>query len=190
MIVLGLDQAPKNIGYAYGEPGAVPVRGLWQPPDYGENTARLGRAVRDWAAQLGKSVGAERIYFEQIVVRKTGLHLPTLYKQFTLVTAIEAAAEQLGLSDDVFMISIGEWRTEFYAGRRPTRGDPDGEGAAWKDMALAECLRRGWLTEDHNIAEACGIWVYGCCHSDRGYRAQHRVSARRAELSRWKEEKL
>lgn len=181
MIILGCDEAPRNIGYCYGEPGALPTWGCHENPDYGDNTARLGRHVREWLVTLGKLIGVERIYFEQILVRKFGLYMPTLHKQFKVVGAIETAAEMLGLEDDCFEVDIGDWRREFYRGRRPPKG-ADSQSAVWKEIAVQECLARNWLVEDHHAAEACGIWFYGCVHSDRRFRAQHKVTTRRAEL--------
>ncbi len=189
MIVLAFDQAPSNIGWAYGAPGERPVWGLKRNPDYGENTARLGKHVRDWALALIKSCGAERVYFEQIIVRKHGLHLPTLHKQFKVAGAIETAAEMAGLEDEAYETDIADWRREFYAGQRPNKGAPD-LSEAWKDMARVECARRGWLIEDHNVAEACGIWVYGCLISDPKLRRQHRIDVRRSELKASRAEAL
>lgn len=186
MTILGLDQAPTCIGYAYGEPGGVPTRGVYRPPNYGENTARLGKNVREWAVTLMKSIGCTHVYFEQILVRRHGLHLPTLHKQFKVAGAIETAAEMLGLEDDCYEVDIGDWRREFYAGSRPTKGQ-DAESPTWKDLALKECLRRNWLVDDHNAAEACGIWFYGCLHSDPNLRRQHKAEVRHVQLKRERE---
>lgn len=181
MVIAGLDQAPKGIGFAYGEPGSVPVRGWHELPDYGSNTARLRRAVREWALQFLKSIGADRVFFEQVLVRKFGLHMPTLHKQFAVVGGIETAAEMLHLEDDCYEVMIADWRTEFHAGSRPPK-NCDEESAVWKDMALKECARRNWWTDDHNAAEACGIWDYGCKFADKIYRHRAKVMTRRAEL--------
>ena len=182
MIILGLDQAPVGIGWCYGEPGAVPTRGYHPNADYGDNTARLRKHVREWLATFAKSIGADRIYFEQILVRDTkkGLHMPTLHKQFAVVGGIETAACDLGLEDECFEVLIADWRREFYAGSRPTKGQGS-EGDAWKEMAKVECLRRGWLCDDHNVAEACGIWDYGCKHADKIYRVRAGVHKRRQQ---------
>lgn len=181
MLILGLDQAPSNIGFAYGEPGAVPVWGVHRCNDYGDNTARLGKHVREWVMTLGKSIGAERIYYEQTLVRKFGFSMPTYRKQTKVADAIETAADMLGLLDDVFEVDIGDWRREFYAGKRPPK-NADSQSAVWKEIAVQECLARNWLVEDHHAAEACGIWYYGCVHSDKRFRVQHKVTMRRAEL--------
>lgn len=187
MLILGLDQAPSNIGFAYGEPGGVPVWGCHRCNDYGDNTARLGKHVREWLITLGKSIGVERIYFEQTIVRKHGLHMPTLHKQFKVVGAIETAAEMLGLEDEVFEVDIGDWRREFYAGRRPPK-NAESQSAVWKELATQECARRNWLVEDHHAAEACGIWFYGCCHADRRFAAGNRITKRRQEPRGWQAE--
>jgi hypothetical protein len=187
LIILAFDQAPRNIGFAHGEIGGVPTRGVKENPDYGENTARLGKHVREWALQLIKSSGAERVYFEQVLVRRHGLYMPTLFKQLKVACAIETAAEMAGLIDDCFETDISDWRREFYLGERPSRG-ADSESEVWKSMAKIECARRGWLVDDHNAAEACGIWFYGCLHTDRRLRAKHNIEAKRKELHRWNAE--
>lgn len=180
MIIVGMDQAPRGIGFAHGPPGSVPVRGWAELPDYGDNTARLSGCVFDWATAFLKSVGAEAVYFEQILVRKFGLHMPTLYKQFAVVAGIEFAARQLGLHDYCYQVMVADWRTEFYAGARPSK-NCDELSTAWKDMAVAECARRNWYTDNHNIAEACGLWDYGCKCADKVYRHRARVSKRRQQ---------
>lgn len=182
MLVVGLDQAPVGIGYCYGEPGSTPTWGYHENPGYGNNTARLGKHVREWGVTFFKSIGAEKAYFEQVIVRKHGLHMPTLYKQFAVVSAIEAAAATVGLEDDCFQVLIADWRKVAYAGSRPTKGQDD-ESAAWKDMARIECARRGWLIEDHNVAEACLIWHFGCCHSDDRFRHRQQADVRRRQTA-------
>lgn len=189
MIILALDQAPKNIGYAYGAIGGVPTRGVRRNPEYGEATILLGESVYDWTVNLIKSSGAERVYFEQVLVRRVGLHLPTLYNQFMVANAIQLAALDCGLKHDIYDVDIADWRREFYRGSRPTKTKDD-QSAQWKEMALIECADRGWLVDDHNAAEACGIWFFGCCHSDRRTYNSHKVEARREELKRWNSEAI
>lgn len=179
-MILGLDQAPRGIGYAYGEPGGIPKCGWHELPDFGDNTARLGAAAREWTATQAREIGARRIDFEQIIVRKFGLHMPTLYRQFAVVGGIEQAAEMLGLQDHCYQVMIADWRTEFYAGMRPPKNS-DEESALWKDMALKECARRGWWTDNHNAAEACGIWDWACKAADPAYRHRSRVDKRRQQ---------
>ena len=180
MIVLGLDQAPSGIGWAHGEPGSVPARGWHELAQYGDNTARLGACVREWVKAFAKSVGAERIEFEQVIVRRHNLHIQTLEKQYAVVAGIEMAAELLGLQDHCYKVMIADWRTEFYAGMRPPK-NCDEESKVWKEMAVTECARRGWWTDNHNAAEACGIWDWACKAADPLYRARSKVIKRRQQ---------
>lgn len=180
MIIAAFDQAVVGIGWAYGEPGSVPTRGWQELPNYGNNTARLGKYVREWAIKFLKSTGAERVFFEQVIVRKFGLHMPTLQKQLKVASAIETAAEMVGLEDHAYEVLIADWRREFHHGLSPAKGRGD-ESEAWKALALKECAARNWWTEDHNVAEACGIWDFGCKCEDPTYRARARLLKRRAE---------
>lgn len=184
MIILGLDQAPVGTGFAYGAPGSRPVFGYHANADYGNNTARLRKHVREWATNLIKSAHAERVYFEQIVLRVQGFDANVVHKQYAVVGGIETACEMTGLLDDVFEVLIADWRREFYSGSRP------GNGNTWKDLACVECARRGWLTDNHNVAEALGIWHFGCLCTDRRYRTNAAVMKRRAQLAQERSERV
>jgi hypothetical protein len=177
-VIGAFDQAPIGIGFAYGEPGGRPVFGYHVNPDYGDNTARLRKHVREWALNLMRSAGITSVWCEQIIVRTQGLDTNVLDRQYAVRGGIETAAEMLRLEDDCYEALIADWRREFYSGARPTRDE------TWKDLALVECARRGWLTDNHNIAEALGIWHFGCICTDRRYRANAGITKRRAQLNR------
>ena len=182
MIVLGLDQAPRGIGWAYGEPGSVPARGWRENPDYDDNEELLLDDITDWLVTFVRAHKIERIYYEQIIVRTTRVNTKTTYKQFAVWSAIMCAARELGMPRHHCRITfISDWRAEFHHGMRPQRGHDGSESDAWKAMAVKECARRGWWTDDHNAAEACGIWDYGCKCEDKVYRARSKVATRRAE---------
>jgi hypothetical protein len=184
MMIVGLDQSPSGIGFAYGEPGSVPARGYHELPDYGDNTARLGGAVRKWAVPFFKSVGAEIIYYEEIF--KGEKSIDVIFKQATVITNLETAADIIGRPDDIYMVTCKEWRDDFFMGAKPTK--PHDKSAQWKSMALAQCLRKNWLTDNHHVAEACGIWFRGCMLNDPRFRHAQKVHQRRAELNEWKAE--
>jgi hypothetical protein len=184
MIVVGLDQAVKGIAYAYGEPGSVPARGYHELPDYGDNTARLGGAVRKWAVPFFKSTGAELIYFEEIF--KGEKSLPVLFKQITVITNLETAADMIGLADCIFEVSVSAWRKDFFMGAKPTK--PKDKSEQWKKMAMAQCLRKDWLVDQHDVAEACGIWFHSCMLADARFRHAQRIHHRRADLEKMHEE--
>lgn len=183
MIICGLDQAPIGIGFAYGEPGSKPAFGWHENSDFGNATALLREEVWLWSVRFCKSIGAERIIHEQIIVRKFGLDTNVLAKQYAVVGGIEQAAIDLGLKHEVWEANIANWRTDFYAGLRPPK-NCDSESAIWKDMALKECARRNWFTDNHNAAEACGIWDWACKRTDKAYRLRSRVDKRRQQSER------
>lgn len=180
MIVCGLDQSPRGIGWAVGEPGSVPLRGYVENPNYGDNTARLGVYVFRWAVAFFTEHQVARIFYEQIIARRNGFNAPTFHKQARVVGGIELAAAELGMADHAYEVLIADWRREFHHGLSPAKGRGD-ESEAWKALALKECAARNWWTEDHNVAEACGIWDFGCKCEDPTYRARARLLKRRAE---------
>jgi hypothetical protein len=187
MIVVGFDQAPSGIGWAWGEPGSIPQRGFKELPDYGNAGGLRGDYVLKWAINFYKSCGAERVYFEQIIHRKFGFNAQTFDNQACVRAGIQIAAAQVGLGSECYETAIGDWRREFHNGARPARSEVSGaESAAWKHMALVECARRGWLIDAppkiaHNIAEACGIWFFGTWCESKVVRTRTAILRRRAE---------
>jgi hypothetical protein len=179
VIILGLDQAPIGIAYAYGEPASAPTFGYFKLNDYGDATALLGEEVDLWFQTFAKSIGAEEIFFEQVLPNR-GWNTTTVSKQYTVACNLETGARHIGLKHNIRQVKIRSWRTEFYAGMRPPR-NADDESAIWKDMAVKECARRNWFTSDHNVAEACGIWDFGCKCADKAYRLSSRVGKRRQQ---------
>lgn len=199
MIILGLDQAPRGIGWAHGEPGTVPMRGYKTNPETGENEGHLSGDVFDWTKNFARSVGANAIYFEQIIVRKFGLDVRVLHRQFAVAQAIVLAAREIGLVNHIYDVDVADWRNEVYAGARAPRATKAQREAglrietdAWKNMSLVECARRGWLITEilpgtadqpnHNVAEACLLWEYGCRHADRKYKTRARMDRARQQM--------
>lgn len=194
MMIGALDQAPRGIGWAYGEPGGTPKRGYQPLSDFGFNDALREEEVEDWVVAFCKSAGIERLYFEQVIVRKVGLDINVLYAQMAVVCGVYVGARRSGLKHETLQVNIADWRDSFYHGRRAPKSKARGsETEAWKDMSMTECLRRGWLIEEpfpdrpikfrvaHNIAEACGIWDHGCKLSDKNYYTRSRIDARRQQ---------
>lgn len=174
MIVAGFDQAPRAIAFCVGEPGASnPRYGIRENPDFGDNTGLLFVEIKKyWKPQI-LFWKPRLVFVEQVLVRKFGFDVNVFTKQVIVQTALEVACAELkaeGLLDvECYVAMIGDWRTAFHAGARPPKNAAS-QTDVWKDLARVECARRGWLIEDHNIAEACGIWDYGCEKADKVYR--------------------
>lgn len=172
-IVCGLDQSPKGTGFCYGDGSGKPAFGYQQFSDFGDAEGLLVGHVHAWAKTFLRSIGAEAVFTEQILVFPKRLHLPSLMKQCAVVNAIGLAAHELGVHH--YQADVSVWRSRFLG---TTRGSTE----TLKDMALKMCALRGWLIDNHHVAEACGIWDYGLCELSPKYRHRSGPDRRRAEL--------
>ena len=188
MMLVAFDQAPSSIGFAYGEPGALQKADVFKPGSYGKNEALLGIEVYNWALELLKPLRAHSIYVEQIIQRQEGFQSHTFDQQAMVRSVIQIAAVHAGVdATNIYEIMIADWRREFYGDRRPAGNV---KSKVWKDLARVECARRGWLVEDHNAAEACGLWFFASLRADPRLRANHKIQQRRAELKAMQEQTI
>jgi hypothetical protein len=172
MVVCGLDQAPRGSGWCYGDGSKTPAFGYREFSDYGQNEGALARHVYDWFTTFAKSAGIQAVYTEQIVIRPHALDVPVVLRQAAVVVAIGFAATDLGI--DHYEALIGKWRVHFLRTAK-------GKSETLKDLARVRCAERGWLIDNHHVAEACGIWDWGLCELDRVYRHRSGHHRRRAE---------
>jgi hypothetical protein len=171
MIVCGLDQAPAGTGFAYGDGSSRPEWGYKSFHDYGDNEGLLARHVCFWFKAFAKSAGVEKVYTEQIIVYPQRIDIPVLLRQAGVVVGIGFAAADLGIKH--YQADVGKWRKHFLR----TAG---GSTEVLKNLAMVRCADRGWLIDNHHIAEACGIWDYALCMEDPSYR--HRSASVRRRL--------
>jgi hypothetical protein len=172
MIVLGMDQAPSGSGYCHGDGSGVPSWGYHEFPNYGDNEASLISHIRAWLTNLVKSSGAQAIVTEQILINKRHTNVPVILKQCAVVCAVATVAGDLGL--DHYQADVSVWRKHFLR-------SAGGSSETLKDLARVRCAERGWLIDNHHVAEACGIWDWGLCELDRVYRHRSGHHRRRAE---------
>lgn len=184
MIVLALDQAPRGAGFCYGDGSALPKWGYREFPSFEGNESALMDHVFDWLVTLGKSVGAEVAFTEQIVINARAINTAVLHKQFAVYDAIAFACGKRGLNIDHYEALIAEWRVSFLG----IGGAPKHAGKSrtdyLKDLAMRECAARGWLPGTHHEAEAIGIWDYGLKKLDASYRHRSAFQTRRAQTRR------
>lgn len=169
MIVLAVDQAPRNIGFCYGESDATlrPTWGLQEFDSFGENGVLLIREVRRWMISICEIARPAVVYCEQVVINAKHINLPVTYQQFAVVAGIEAACDFIGC--DCFMVDIATWRKRFLGRGNAPKWAVDRTG--WlKDCAKIVCADRGWLIDSHHVAEAAGIWDFEAAHCDIEYR--------------------
>lgn len=187
MIVVGFDQAPRNIGWAYGA-ATDPLRpsfGLYQPGNFGDSDELLLRDVKDFAIDLVNRSRAEAMFFEQIVIDTRHVNLPVTYAQFAVVAGLMSAADHCDVP--IYMVTIAKWRKRFLGRANAPKGHKSHDKVL-KDMARKACADRGWLIEDHNVAEACGIWEYGLAFADASYRRRSKADTVRRDLAESRQE--
>lgn len=169
--ILSLDQAPSHIGWAYGDDrvSTLPKTGTRSGIEFTEAYRPSKAQLRKWLDPLLDEALPKYVTVEQI------LNTPdwrTLYKQFSLVAAIEDICEARGI--DVFDIEIKDWRQR---ARIPTRR-PEWAKAEkdWlKHMAETRCFERGWKFNSHHAAEAALMLDWSLANWSPEYR--HRTAA-------------
>jgi hypothetical protein len=181
VIVLGLDQAPRGIGWAYGDGSSAPRFGYHECPDYGQDEVALAGHVFDWILTFGKSVGVEVIATEQILINTKRPNTTTLYAQFAVWSAINLACAPRFLNIEHAQVLVSDWRAWFLGSfPRPKHVGTD----FLKDLAMRECAARDLYPKTHHEAEAIGIWSYELQQRDPAYRARQKFQTRRAESRR------
>jgi hypothetical protein len=182
MIILAVDQSPRNIGFCHGvaDAEAKPSWGVQEFDSFGENGVLLIREVRKWMISKCEIVRPDAVYCEQIVINVNNINLPVTYQQFAVVAGIEAACEFIGC--DCFMVDISKWRRRFLGRGNAPKWTVDRTN--WlKDAACKAALELGWMMDSHHAAEAAGIWDYGCAHQDETYRRKTAARATRARMA-------
>lgn len=185
MIVLALDQAPRHTGYCYGEADIL-TRPVWGTKDfesYGENEQLLMRDYEKWFVALIERARPDKIYFEQVIVRKFGFDFKVFYQQVAVVCTIMFVAMKAGI--DAEQIDISVWRARGLGKANKPKWASRGEDDWLKEAAKMACFdNHGWLIEDHNAAEAALIWDYGSACASREYRGQTAARAARVRMAR------
>jgi len=189
MIVIGLDQAPNNIGWAYSsdDESARPVWGCRVNGQYGENEAALMRDIKPWLTTFLISCGADAVYFEQILVNVGKFNMRTLHAQFAVTSTIQFACGELGI--DCYDVDVSRWRKRFLGRGNAPKWTAANDRTNWlKDSALRACADRGWLTDNHHAAEALGIMEFGLACSSPAYARRTKGQAVRREISSVRED--
>jgi hypothetical protein len=188
VVILGLDQAPTTIGWAYGTPGALQEHGLYGPSGYGDNDLLLIRDVRKFVRRKIEQSGAKIVYFEQVIINFRGFNANVTSAQYAVQSAVMCACDDMNI--DCFDVEVAKWRKRFLgranAPKHNLSGNVNRTKDVLKDMAMIECLRRNWAPDNHHTAEAMGIWEYGCAHADKQYRGRTQLETekRREQATR------
>lgn len=182
MIVLGLDQSPRNTGWAYWSDDGIglPASGCKAFDSYGSAHRFLMLDVRDWLGGLLDRSGATAVYFEQIIIDFRHVDVPVFEEQQAVTAAIEFTCMDRGV--EPFKVLIGQWR-KLFLGRANAPKDEGRNSKKWlKEAAMRAAFERGWKADSEHEAEALGIMHYGLAHASPAYRKRARAEAERRQF--------
>lgn len=168
MRILSLDQAPNNIGWAYGstEPNMKPQSGVRVNDDFGDDERRMLESLMGWWDQIFFEAAPDLVTCEQIVTAAASFNTIVLHKQFALFAYFQVFCVQQKI--DFEMVEIYEWRKRArIPTQRPKWAKHDEN---WlKDAARVACAERGWLIENHHQAEAMLMLDYALAMHSKEY---------------------
>mgnify|MGYP000851116008 FL=1 len=185
--VLGLDPSMTCSGWAHYRKGdKAPTWGLIQYPAWGDDE---GRYLWDWFERVGRLCSdreVTHIFIED--VRFHHQHSETLTQMIASIGLISMATivayklTQRGQPVELLSVQPQVWR-KLFLGALPK---PDGMSKhlwrkALKEAAVGQCHKRGWMVEQDDEADACGIMTYGVCTIDPAFQTRQGPLFRAAE---------
>lgn len=190
-MILGLDQS-SHTGWAIGVPGGLPLYGVehFKPKsdDYGEAYDRL----HNWLYKTIIEHRITRVVMEAPI--QAGPNPKTLMFTWGLAAIIERCCFWQGVP--LSATNNATWFKYWTGGGwKPSKTElallkiPN-ESAWRKEQSIRAAAWRGWLTDDHNIADALGIWDHACFSLDPSYRFKRGPEIRRREDAKIKQMRL
>lgn len=152
-MLFALDLNPTRCGWAVGGPAdSRPRSGSWKL--FGTETeadlARSCRALYNSISDLGKLLHPNIVYYEAPFDNHRGnTNHRSARGQFSVAAIAMAAGLNAGAQ--VVPVQVQSWRKTFCGHGRPE--DP-------KAATMARCRLFGWEVDNHDEADAVGIWVH------------------------------
>ena len=154
MKILALDSATKT-GVAIGVAGETPKlwTQVWRLDKQDGPPEIFGRALV-WMATILRDDPPDLVVIEQPIYSVAG---NTTHQTTTIIQGLygifTGTVKAKGI--ELLVAPIASWR-KFALGHGRLKGDDA------KRRMLALCAHMGWPSEDHNSAEAAGIWLWAC----------------------------
>jgi Holliday junction resolvasome RuvABC endonuclease subunit len=194
MVVLGLDQAPNNTGWAVlSDDGVTPPKfGTIVMSDYGDD---IQRTLKDFAFELHglyNEFNPQFVFCEQIVLDERHINLPVLIDQAAIVGAVLMSSAERNIRG--YMVEIAVWRKRFLGKSNAPNWAVDRQtksGRKWlKEAAMNECVRRYFpnVPKNDHEAEAIGIADYGLAFVSHDYRFATKGDVERRRQKRVRED--
>lgn len=152
-MLLALDLS-LTTGAAWGIPGRPPRSAVWKFPSGKENLDRAMVSLREMTMALCKFEKVEIVCIEASMKVIDSEH--SEYSAFCL-TSLQAVAREASKRHGaaVHLVDCQKWRRHFI-------GSGNLAGHIAKQRAMERCKLLGYPFQDHNAAEAAGVWDYGC----------------------------
>lgn len=207
-VVMSLDQAPNNTGWALGRPcDPRPLFGKFELPPWGSDEPKRAAKLYLWLTGMIDKHGVTHLFYEKDVPRagmgkaimsapKRGKPRPIVVNtkdpaitlnQNAVIAVVWLAAELNGIP--VAPIDVNAMRSRFIGTSHITGLQGEALTKELKQRAVKACAMRGWLVEDHNVAEALGHLDYALSVVDRRHAGKMDVLSARTELSIWRGER-
>jgi hypothetical protein len=181
--VLALDIAKHRTGWAVGYSGMTrPSWGVYNLA--GDWDRHEGLRLHQWRNFLEVTIDTHSV--EYIAMERPFIDLksfdwngtaPILQMHGIVLELAHARGIRAGA------VSISSWRSHFLGTSKAPAGLASNQRTnALKDMAMRQCLRRNWLCEYHDEAEALGIMDFALACLDPDYDHAVGPDVRRAEL--------
>ena len=141
-------------GAAWGGPSShSPRSAVCKLPEGRDNFDRALVGLRDYVMMMCKFEKVEIVAIEAAMRRVDREH--SEYAAF-LLTSLSAVAREAASRHGARIVpaECHTWRRHFIGS-----GNLSGEDS--KRAAMKMCDRLGWTYQDHNAAEACGVWHWG-----------------------------
>jgi hypothetical protein len=146
--ILAIDPSGRGTGIAEGVPGSTPrLQTLRFATDELDGPVEIFGHAAAWFSQ----------YLESHTLSVLAIEIPLMVHNPMIVAGLYAIFTGMARARGVRVmpVTIAEWRRYFLG-----RGRLD--GATAKREAVRICRSLKWEAEDHNAAEAAGVWLW-CC---------------------------
>lgn len=185
--VLALDQSMTSTGWAhYRQDDKMPTWGLHTLPPWGDEEGRYLWEWFEWLGEKARGLAVTHIFLED--TRFHHKHEETLTQMLASIGLIGQACivahllTKRGQPVELLSVQPQQWRKEFLgAMNRPEAMSKTIWRKMLKEAAVAQCLKRGWLVEKDDEADALGILTYGICTIDTTFRFRQGALFRQAE---------
>lgn len=198
---LALDQSMTATGWAHWLKGEKsPSGGLFPLPPWGDDEGKFANKWMKWLEDMVWDRQITHLFIEDnswaLSQQKDGHRVGLQHDETTTEKLATFGLMLIGLqvADRAnipgALVEIKLWRNRFWGIERPPKSYTPNARRSWlKERSKQSCIERGWIVENHNVADAHGILDFGLCTIDPLYDSRSGPLFRRAQLRAENEER-